>query len=468
MRLGLDRLWLFLALALPALASLIVPLPAVDLAYQVRAGEMILTTGRIPAIDTFTFTVAGAPWTDQQWLAQVLLAAGFRLGGWELLAVLRAALIVAAFGLLAGVALARGTSTRTAAILSLLAFLVASPALALRPQLFGIAIFAGLLLLVAARERHPRLQLLAPVLVALWANVHGSFVLGPVLLGYAWLDDLARGRPARRAFLLLVAGTVATLANPFGIGVWAYAAGIGANPEITARASEWQRTTPFTVPGMLFYASAIGALAVGWLRRRSLGWPDWLWLAGLLLIGAWTERGVAWWPLGAVLVMALAVASDIAPAAMAPRANRLNTVVVGVLAAAIVIALPWWRPADPLTGRQGLLSYAPSGLALALRDHVRPGDRVFVPQAWASWFEWSVPEARYFMDSRFELFPPEVWRDYAAVASLSAGGQDALERHRIVFALTEANTTVPIEMLAAGWIVRYADVDGTILEAPRP
>lgn len=467
MRLGLDRLWLFLALALPALASLIVPLPAVDLAYQVRVGEIILATGRIPAIDTFTFTVAGAPWTDQQWLAQVLLAAGFRLGGWELLAILRAALIVVAFGLLAGVALARGTSTRTAAILSLLAFLVASPALALRPQLFGIAIFAGLLLLVSTREGHPRLQLLAPVLVALWANVHGSFVLGPVLLGYAWLDDLARGRPARRAFLLLVAGTAATLANPFGIGVWAYAAGIGANPEITARASEWQRTTPFTVPGLLFYASAIGTLAMGWLRRRSIGWPDWLWLAALFAIGAWTERGVAWWPLGAVPVLATALATDVPLVAGVRMANRLNTVVVAVLSAAVVLALPWWRPVDPLTGRQGLLTFAPTGLAVALREHVRPGDRVFVPQAWGSWFEWAVPEAKYFVDSRIELFPADVWRDYAAVASLSAGGPDTLHRYRIVLLLREANTTVPTEALAAGWTVRYADVDGTVLEAPR-
>ena len=110
MRLGLDRVWLILALALPALAALIAPLPAVDLAYQVRAGDLILATGQIPATDTFTFTVAGSPWLDQQWLAQVLLAAGYRLGGWEALAVLRALLVAATFGLVAAVAIARGTS----------------------------------------------------------------------------------------------------------------------------------------------------------------------------------------------------------------------------------------------------------------------------------------------------------------------------------------------------------------------
>ncbi len=57
----------------------------------------------MPAVDTFTFTVAGEPWTDQQWLAQVVLALGYRVGGWELLAVLRAAWLVAGIvGLMVG------------------------------------------------------------------------------------------------------------------------------------------------------------------------------------------------------------------------------------------------------------------------------------------------------------------------------------------------------------------------------
>ena len=165
MRLDLDRLWLYLAVALPALVSLLVPLPAVDLAYQVRAGEEILRTGVIPAVDTYTFTVAGTPWTDQQWLAQVLLALGFRAGGWELLVVLRAALVSLSIGLLVAAAMARGARVRTASILGLVTFALAAPALALRPQLFAITIFAALLLLVAKRHRDPRAIWLAPLLV---------------------------------------------------------------------------------------------------------------------------------------------------------------------------------------------------------------------------------------------------------------------------------------------------------------
>ena len=93
-RLSFDRLWVVLALGLPALLSLLVAMPAVDLAYQVRAGDEILASGALPRVDTWTFTVAGTPWLDQQWLAQVLLSVFHGIGGWELLAVVRAGLVM--------------------------------------------------------------------------------------------------------------------------------------------------------------------------------------------------------------------------------------------------------------------------------------------------------------------------------------------------------------------------------------
>ncbi|MEW6225171.1 MAG: hypothetical protein AB1627_11140 [Chloroflexota bacterium] len=464
MRLGLDRLWLFLALALPALASLIVAMPAVDLAWQVRAGEQISTTGAIPAADTFTFTAYGAAWVDQQWLAQVVLALGHRLGGWELLAVLRAGLVATTFGLVTAAALARGAAPRTAAILALAAFVLAAPALALRPQLFGIALFAALLWLVAGRRRRPRALWLAPLLVVAWANVHGSVVLAPVLLGYAWLEDLAEGADHRRSLGVLVAGTIATLVNPFGPGVWAYAIGVGTDPAITEQVAEWQRTSPFTVPGLLFYLSAVAVLALLAVRRGRLAWPAYVWLAALFAVGVWTERGLAWWPLGVAMV----VAGVLVPTMPAhrPRPNVLNALTVAVIGLALGLALPWWRPADPLAGREGLLTYAPSGLAQALRERVQPGDRVFVPQTWGSWFEWAVPDARYFVDSRIELFPPAVWRDYGVIAAGGATTPTLLEVHDLRTVVAEPGGALALRLLGAGWTLVYQDAEGVLLEVP--
>ena len=88
----------------------------------------------------------------------------------------------------------------------------------------------------------------------------------------------------------------------------------------------------------------------------------------------------------------------------------------------VVAALPWWRPVDPITGRAGILSYAPSGLAAEVRRIAPPGTRVLAAQTWTSFLEWAVPDARYFLDSRFELFPAEVWTDRETI---SAGGPAA-------------------------------------------
>ena len=486
MRSSLDRLWLVIAIGLPALVALLVPLPAVDLAYQVRAGDAILTTGALPSVDTYTFTVAGVPWTDQQWLAQVVLAAVHGLGGWELLVVLRAVLVAATCGLVVALARCRGAGPRTAAILSLVAFIVAAPALALRPQLLAIPVFAGMLVLVAARDRHPRVYLAAPLLVLLWANLHGSFVLAPLLLGYAWLDDIARHRPARRSLAVLAVGAAATVLTPFGPGVWAYAARIGANPEIVGRVSEWQRTSPLTVPGALFYLAAAGAAIVAWRYRHRLSRADGLWLVGLTALGAWAERGVAWWPAGMVLVVASALAPPVrgpvetlagvalageAPPAASPGTGarrparrpagprRLVAATVVALALALVAALPWWRPADPLTGRAGLLSYAPSGLAQALRGRVAAGTCVFVPQTWGSWFEWAVPEARYLVDSRFELFPADVWAVDDVISDGGSAAAEALDLRGVEVVVLPVSWTPP----SGPWTTVYSDADGVIM-----
>ena len=135
------------------------------------------------------------------------------------------------------------------------------------------------------RARSPRLYLLAPVVVVLWANLHGSFVLGPALLGYAWLSDVAAKRPARVSLWILVAGTLATLVNPYLAGAWLYAANIGVNPAIAGQVSEWQRTSPFAMPGLLFYPSVVVTVVLMLRRRDLVRWPDWVLVAAMALDG---------------------------------------------------------------------------------------------------------------------------------------------------------------------------------------
>jgi hypothetical protein len=475
----LTRLWAFLAIGLPVLAATIASLPSVDLAYHLRAGAITLDTGSIPRFDTFTFTATGEPWQNQQWGAQVLLTVAYRLAGWTGLVLLRAALVGMAFGLLFDICRRRSGSVRIAAWLTLAAFACTAVTLGLRPQLFAIALFAAVLWLVVQRREGPKLAWLVVPLVLVWANVHGSFFLGPLLVGIGLLDDLVERDPGwRRTATVLVATLVATLLNPFGLDVWIYAIGISTSGLITSRVTEWQPTTVRTPEGALFFGSA-GLVAIAFVvaarRGRATRPTTLLWLVPFLAIGAYAVRGLAWWPfVAAVVVAGLAAASrkvSSTPAAPArdgtPAMRRMNIVLVAVLVLAGSAALPLWRPIDPgLQAPAGVVGTAPPGITAALRTVARPTDRILNPQPWGSWFEFALPDTPVAIDSRIELFPPDVWNTIDQIETGGAGWQAALEGWGVSLVVAgPAQADLIARLEAVGWHEEYRDEDGSVLIA---
>jgi len=473
----LPELWLFLAVALPAAFALIASLPTVDLAYQLRAGADILAGRGIPAVDGWTFTAAGQPWFDQQWLAQSFLAEAYQVAGWTGLALLRAVLVavIQGFILVAIRRRAPGLSARTAALLAIAAFVVMAPALALRPQLFGMALFAGTLAVLAGRRERPAWWWLVPLAAAVWANEHGSFILAPLLVGLAWLEDLRDRWPgARRTLATLAATTVATLITPFGPQVWQYALGLATNHQVTTRISEWQPPRLTDVPGALFWLSvvAVGATVVlTSSRRRSVPWPAVLTLVVFAGLGAVAVRGIAWWPgIAAVTLAGLlgpaAPAGDEGPPLRPPRGSAPNSILAALIVIAGVAFLPMWRPTDPGTGAPvGLLGQAPSGITAVLRSLATPADRVWNPQVWGSWLEFAVPAPVYAFDARIEIIPAATWDEADTVDAAGPGWQGILERFGVTIVVIAGDGTTPLDVAIGSdpaWREARADADGTI------
>jgi len=445
----LPELWAFLAVALPAVAALIAPMSTVDLAYQVRAGQLMIERGAVLRTDPFTFTTGGQPWLDQQWAAQVVLGGLYELGGWALLALVRALVVGAIFWLVYRACREAGAGQRAAAGLALAAFAVAAVSLALRPQLLGMGLFALTGWLVASRRRHPRRLWIVPLLVGAWANLHGSFVLGPALLGFAWLEDRSERVPgADRTLLVALLAAAAAAVNPWGVGVWQYAVGLSADPTIRHLVTEWQVTNPASFAGAVFYlslAGVAGALIVSRRRRAFASWPALLWLGLLAAIGVYAERGVAWWAIGAPPVIAALLFGDrissfgghqagreahpaVPPADHPERRSPVNGALAVSIVAVGILVLPFWRAASPADGPLPLLAAAPTEITRALEARATSTDRVFVPQALGSWFEFALPGVPVFVDSRIELFPAGVWDDYLAVSAGRPGWQAVLDR----------------------------------------
>jgi hypothetical protein len=307
------------------------------------------------------------------------------------------------------------------------------------------------------------------VLVVPWANIHGSFFLAPLVLALAWLEDLAdRSLLRHRALVVGVVSAVTACLTPFGPGVWAYTVGLSTNPEVTRRITEWQPTSIRDATGLVFFAS-VAAVAVLIARRdRPVAWPTILWLGVFIAIGLYAQRGLAWWPLAAVPVVAGLLPGPIAtaPERRTRRSmHRLNAVVAALIVVAGLALLPAWRPVDPATGVPGgVLTDAPPGVTAALREATGPGDNVFNPQPWGSWFEFAVPEARYALDSRIEFFPPEVWDAYEGVVLGTPGWEERLDTWQVAAVVLQIeDEAFRDRLLAAGWTESYRDAEGSVL-----
>lgn len=464
-RLTRSQLWALVAVGLPFIGLLGPPLSTIDLAYQVRAGDIMLGTHHLIRVDPFSFTAAGRPWFDQQWGAQLVFAVIYRAGGWAALVLTRAFLGGLIYLLVFLACRATGVRTKAASGLALASLFVSFPGLILRPQLLGMTLFALTVYIVAERHQHPAMLWIIPVLVAIWANVHGSFFLGPLLMAFAYLGDRSTHNPkARRVLGVGAASVLAANLNPFGLRVWSYALELSTNPQITHTIQEWEPTTIRSAPGVVFFVSVLAVVAVLARRGGPSPLPSLLTLGVFFFIGLFAVRGIYWWALAVPPIIAGLLPQDPTgrPAASSDPPSVVNSAVALGLIVLAVALLPWWRESG---SSQSLLGDAPLKLTTALEEALGPADRMFNPQIWGSWFEFSLPQHPVFVDSRIEVFPDAVWRDYDSVSAGQEGWQAILDRWSID--LVVANPVqqaglIPRIREDPTWHLAYQDQDGFV------
>jgi hypothetical protein len=194
-----------------------------DLWGRMASGRLTLAEGAVPKKDVFAYVATKPVWVDHEWLSGIVFHEVHRTFGGAGLIVLRAALGVGAVALL--LAAGRGASSWTVGFLSLAVWplLVQGFNSVLRAQAFTFLFFALTLFLL---ERGGGARFFVVPLAAIWANLHGGFVVGPLLLlGYGFY-------PLAAAFL------AASLLTPYGLEYWRYLGGalLMPRPEIL----EWR------------------------------------------------------------------------------------------------------------------------------------------------------------------------------------------------------------------------------------
>ncbi|MBN2147681.1 MAG: hypothetical protein JW726_09850 [Anaerolineales bacterium] len=458
--LSIQHLWSLTALVGVFVFTSTHPIRPDDFWWHLAIGREIVTSGGIPTQDIYSYTMQGTPYPSYQmfWLAEVAFYLVYRLGGPALIVFMQSLVITGAYGLLIWVSYRRSGSWRVAAFGGLFAAALGMFDWNVRPQAITFLIGALYLWAIERWQRYRQWGYLAvfPIGMMVWANSHGTFPLGLLLIGL-WLvqetwDWLAAGifLPRRRigkpgaglraAIMALVLALFACLVNPRGIGIIDYVRTLTGNSAVQSLVTEWAPPSFNSLGGTLFFIALLLGAAILVLSPRRPKAGDllaYLILGGLALK---TSRGITWFGLLLAPVLAEHLAVLLRRCGISEQVEEtttgsksLNRLFAGLLLLLAVGSLPWFKAALPLPeAKAGIISSeTPIEAMQFLLDEKLPG-AVFHASSFGSYMIWAAyPEYQVFIDPRIELYPLEQWQTYLAVNSVQPGWEDELAQYDV-------------------------------------
>jgi tetratricopeptide (TPR) repeat protein len=405
---------LLLLLLLFVAGRCLVPMDETDLFFNLRLGEIILSTHRVPLTNLLSFTYADYPDANLAWLFQIVLALAHRWGGVPGTVVLKTAFVLATVCLLWRVGRRRGAHPTWLAAVLALAVWAAEPRFVERPHLVT---FLGLALTMLALERaerqRPRLLLALIPAGFIWANANSCFFLAPVVLLLYAAGALAdrRRTDARRAALVAAALLPIILATPSGTGALGYIANHFRMPNLRPLQEYRVATWPLDGPFFFLAAAVVVAMVVAGRGR----WRMFLPVLALGLLGARRIRFVAEF----ALLAAPAVAAALTEATAGLSKPRVAPFAAGAVAAALAILTVAPRVADAGARPGQTASTLGLGLDLGVESDLVPTEAIRFAEghglrermyndlevgSYLTWDGW--PRFRVFQDPRINGYPP--------------------------------------------------------------
>jgi len=452
-----------------------------DTGWHIRNGDWILRNHRVPQSDLFSYSKPGAPWFAWEWLADVVFAWAHARQGLKGVVIVSGLLICSSVLILFRYMLWRGAGIAWALLLSVLVADASQIHYLARPHLFTLVLLPICLWLLDRDRQRPSaaVWILVPI-AALWANLHGGFLVLFVSLALWIAGAFLRGRVAavRRPLVLTGACLLATLVNPYGYRLHVHIAQYLRSDWIAGHVNEFlppeiRSEGMYKFEALLF----VGIGLVGYLvhaRKYEDGFLVAFWAHESLQ----SARHVPIYMMAAAPVIGTELAAFVERSTRGrPRASlpgvvrelvrefsveaRRSSIWLPVLAAIL-----WWMPAGP-RWPSDFPDKFPAAIVnrnLATLAPARgPSPRLVSSDEWGGYLIYRLyPATPVFMDGRSDFYGPEIGNDYVCLMRACGKWSATLEKWRFDWALLPRDWAL-VELLKSRPDWRVVDQDKTAI-----
>lgn len=417
-----------------------------DIWWHMRNAQYLLQHHQFPRFDMYSFTVAGQPWINHEWLSEIPYYFAYRAFGLVGLKALPFFILDAIFLLLLYLTYQISRNFKASIAACCYATFLATVSFGPRTILFGYVYLVVLLIIMQRfRERGHAPLWLVPVIFCLWANTHGSWSLGLILFFLIAASGLVGGSWGRleskrwtpdqlRKLIRTAVGTIAALfVNPFGWRLVYYPFDLAFKQKLNiSHVAEWVSVDFHDMRGKMVLLLLIGLLVSALVRNVRWNLGEVL----VLLFGIYS--GVTYIRflvlLGIVAAPVVAKALDFFPRYRPLEDTpKVNTLVI-LLVLGVMVYL-WPRESKM---EKSLAETYPAGVLPYLKAHP-PRGNVLNFYLWGGYLGWHDPEFKDFVDSRVDIFEyAGVLKDYLDLLGVDNGQRrpDALlDKYKIHYVL---------------------------------
>jgi len=463
--------------------------------WHIRAGDQIFATHSIPRTDPFSSTMAGKAWFAWEWIYDIAASALNRVAGLNGIAWFTAAVIAFVFGWMFRLLVRREMNFIFALLLVLVALSSSTIHFLARPHVVSWLFTLAFFWLLDSTERnyfkrigrHRKLWAL-PLLMLIWVNVHGGFVLGFVLIAVFWfgsiwtwfrtkgtgIDDVLLKIEATRRFRDLtrvgLASFVASFINPYGWKLHAHIYSYLTNRFLMDHIEEFQSPNFHGVAQKSFLILLVVSLAVLVTSGRKLRTSEGLLVLFITYAGLYASRNI---PISSILLAMIVGPWLPNPRHMQGFSLRMSLMelrlgkhiwpVVFTIATFAIAVNGGWVGSHSLMDAHFDAKRMPVQAVNYLEAHDVRGP-ILSTDYWGGYFIYRLyPRARVVVDDRHDLYGADFLRTYLQMLHAERGWDEFLHQNPArCIVLPSNNPMVTILGKSSDWRSIYADDVATV------
>jgi hypothetical protein len=456
--------------------------------WHIRTGQEILATHSIPRVDPFSSQIQ-KPWIAWEWLYDVVVGRLEASAGLNGVIWFTAVVIAMTFAATLRLLIGRGTDLVIAVVMTLLAISASMIHFLARPHVlswfFALVYFWVLDSNESSVPQSTRRLWLVPLMMLIWVNLHGGFLLGFVLLAAFWvgamwswlrlkesrieeaLEKIAAGKRARDLTLVGIVSVLASFVNPYGWRLHEHIYSYLTNRFLMDHIEEFQSPNLHGLAQRCFLVLlliSVGVLIACGPRLRA---SHSLLVLFAVYAGLYSSRNI---PVSAIL-LALIIAPRIPSFGLARFTERMNRVdsklqgrVWPIIAttATLLIVLNGGR-----AGSRELMTaqFDPHRMPVeAVKVVERTGARspILSPDYWGGYLIYALyPQNKVVIDDRHDFYGEPFLRSYLTMMHVEPGWEEFLKDRSCVVLPRKAALTAMLGRTPE-WKAIYSDDVATV------